>query len=95
MSLQGLLAAALSGTEGALCRRSHGMVLPVQLEFLLSRERQAAPAATEPVTMVIGQGRVIAGWRGGRSRGGNLCQGLRSQFAVGRVHGAVFQGWGE
>ncbi|XP_078804974.1 general transcription factor 3C polypeptide 6 isoform X3 [Oryzias latipes] len=45
----GLLTAALSGTEGALCRRPHGMVLPVQLEFFLGRECQAAPAATKPV----------------------------------------------
>ncbi|XP_078804979.1 general transcription factor 3C polypeptide 6 isoform X7 [Oryzias latipes] len=47
-SNDGLLTAALSGTEGALCRRPHGMVLPVQLEFFLGRECQAAPAATKP-----------------------------------------------
>lgn len=90
MSLQGLLTAALSRTEGALCRRSHGMVLPVQLEFLLSGERQAAPAATEPVTMAIRKGRWITGWGGGRGRGGDLSWGLRSQSAVGRVSGVVF-----
>ena len=79
--LKGFLAAALPGAEGALCRRPHGVVLPVHLELLPGGERQAALAATELVAVAIGQGEVTG--RGGGRVGEEGAEGL--SVAVGGV----------